>query len=77
MTQKMKNLLGKALARKLDKTRWCCEMQIIRGIQSRHPHWYQRLLSQEFVTWLRIPKQPWYFNTTTHTVVYKPLSGRF
>lgn len=74
MTPKMINLLGKTLARKLAKESWCCEMRVLRSIQTRHPHWYQRLLSRDLFTWLKITKQPWYYSSTTNTIVYKPNS---
>lgn len=75
MTKTLINLLGRQGARKLDKTRWICEMRILRSIHHRHPHWYNRLFSRDLFTWLSIRKKPWYFDSTTQTIVYKPLSN--
>lgn len=74
MTKTLIQLLGRSAARELDKQRWICEMRILRSIQSRHPHWYQRLLSRDYATWLKIAKRPWYFDSSTRTTVYRPIS---
>jgi len=76
MTRNLINLIGRSLARELDRERWLYEMRILRTIQHRHPHWYQRLLSKDFITWIKIAKRPWYFDLKTKTTVFKPCSNR-
>lgn len=73
MKKTLINLIGRQQARKLANTQWLCELRILNAIQSKHPHWYQRLFSGQFITWLKIRKTPHYFNQVTHTTFYKPI----
>jgi len=73
MSYKLIKLLGRKEARKLDKERWIFEMRILRSIQLRHPHWYQRLFSRDILLWLKIDKTPYYYSHVHHCMFYKPL----
>lgn len=74
MTTTMIKLLGRRLARELDRKRWICEMRILRSIQARHAHWICILFSHDLIAWSKIDKVVWYYDTSAKRTIYKPRS---